>query len=184
MRPRATAIAISCALLVSGALVGCGEAGGADRVVVGEPAPLYSAQRMDGTPVGLADYRGEVVLLNVWATWCKPCRAEIPALETLHLAYAARGLVVTGVSIDAHDDTLAIAGFARELGASYMLWHDPDDRVSTTFLSIGVPSTYLIDRDGVLRWRHLGVVKADDPALLEALETALKTGLSRATDGS
>ncbi len=142
-------------------------------VAVGADAPNYAAHAMDGTPVALADLRGDVVLLNIWATWCKPCRQEIPALETLHRTYGARGLRVTGVSIDAHNDTLAIAGFARELGASYTLWKDPDDRVSTTFLAVGVPATYLIDRNGVLRWRHMGPVKADDPALLAALDSAL-----------
>lgn len=155
-----------------------GACGGAERtarsvVAVGEDAPSYAAHRMDGTPVALADHRGDVVLLNIWATWCKPCRQEIPALETLHRTFGERGLRVTGVSIDAHNDTVAIAGFARELGASYTLWKDPDDRVSTTFLAVGVPATYLIDRDGVLRWRHMGPVKADDPALLAALDSAL-----------
>lgn len=155
-----------------------GACGGSERaprrpVAVGADAPNYAAMTMDGTPIALADLRGDVVLLNIWATWCKPCRQEIPALETLHRTYGARGLRVTGVSIDAHNDTLAIAGFARELGASYALWRDPDDRVSSTFLSVGVPATYLIDRNGVLRWRHMGPVKADDAALLLALDSAL-----------
>jgi cytochrome c-type biogenesis protein len=172
-------------LALSAGLAACGTACGSDGgrrvpVAVGESAPAYAAQRMDGAAVALADLRGEVVLLNIWATWCKPCREEIPALEVLHQAHAARGLVVTGVSIDAHDDTASIAAFARELGASYPLWRDPDDRVSSTFLAIGVPATYLIDRDGVLRWRHMGAVKADDPALLAALDSAL----TRAPRGS
>jgi len=142
-------------------------------VSVGQPAPDYATTRMDGTPISLADHRGDVVLLNIWATWCKPCREEIPALEQLHQEFAAQGLVVAGVSIDVISDTARIAGFARDLGATYPLWHDPDDRVSGTFLSIGVPTTYLIDRDGVLRWRHMGVVRADDRSLREALGTAL-----------
>lgn len=142
-------------------------------VQVGQPAPDYATTRMDGTPVSLAGHRGDVVLLNIWATWCKPCREEIPALEQLHQEFAAQGLVVAGVSIDVISDTARIAGFARDLGATYPLWHDPDDRVSGTFLSIGVPTTYLVDRDGVLRWRHLGIVRADDRRLREALDAAL-----------
>jgi peroxiredoxin len=167
-------------LIAACGVAACGVAacGGPERaprsvVAVGEDAPSYAAHTMDGTPVALADHRGDVVLLNIWATWCKPCRQEIPALEMLHRTYGERGLRVTGVSIDAHNDTVAIAGFARELGASYALWKDPDDRVSTTFLAVGVPATYLIDRDGVLRWRHMGPVKADDPALRAALDSAL-----------
>ena len=82
-------------------------------------------------------------------------------------------MVIAGVSIDVVDDTARIAGFARDLGASYPIWLDRDDRVSMIFRSIGVPSTYLIDRAGVLRWRHMGPVRSDDPALLAVLDSAL-----------
>ncbi len=142
-------------------------------VAIGQSAPAYAATQLDGTPVALAEQRGKVVLLNIWATWCKPCREEIPALEALHREFAARGLLVAGVSIDAHGDTAEIAGFARDLGASYALWLDPDDRVSTTFLAIGVPNTYLIDGSGVLRWRHVGAVRADDAVLRAVIDSAL-----------
>lgn len=142
-------------------------------VAVGRPAPEYSAQQLDGTPVSLADQRGKVVLLNIWATWCKPCREEIPALETLHQRHSAEGLLITGVSIDQPGDSAKIVSFASALGATYTLWHDPDDKVSTTFLAIGVPASYLVGRDGTLRWRHVGPVKADDAALNEALKAAL-----------
>lgn len=167
------------ALLLVGAatLVACG-ADGASRtprtaVAVGAPAPVYTATTMDGKPVSLADHRESVVMVNVWATWCKPCREEIPALDSLYREYGSRGLLIAGVSIDVMDDTARIAGFARELGASYPLWLDPDDRVSGTFLAIGVPSTYLIDRAGVLRWRHMGPVRANDPALRALLDSLL-----------
>ena len=156
------------------ALSACGGAAEqAATVDIGKPAPTYAAERLDGTPIALADLRGQGVLLNIWATWCKPCREEIPALERLHQANAPRGLVIAGVSIDVVDDTARISGFARDLGATYPLWLDRDDRVSMVFRSIGVPSTYLIDRAGVLRWRHMGPVRSDDPALLAALEAAL-----------
>lgn len=154
-------------------LAACGRDTSSYVVRIGSAAPAYTAQQMDGTPVSLADHRGDVVLLNVWATWCKPCREEIPALDSLHREYANRGLVVAGVSIDVITDTLRIAGFARDLGASYALWLDPDDRVSSTFRAIGVPSTYLVDRDGVLRWTHMGAVKATDARLRAVLDSAL-----------
>lgn len=142
-------------------------------VAIGAPAPAYSAQLLDGTAVSLADQRGSVVLLNIWATWCKPCREEIPALETLHQRHALEGLIIAGVSIDQAGDSAKIQSFARDLGATYTLWHDSDDRISTTFLAIGVPASYLIGRDGTLRWRHVGPVRADDAALNEALKAAL-----------
>lgn len=164
-------------LLCAVALAACGgeNASRTPRaaVAVGSPAPAYAATTMDGAPISLADQRESVVLLNVWATWCKPCREEIPALDSLYREYSSRGLLVTGVSIDVMDDTARIAGFARELGASYPLWLDPDDRVSGTFLAIGVPSSYLIDRNGVLRWRHMGPVRANDPTLRALLDSLL-----------
>lgn len=168
----AAGAALTAALVV---LAACGGDGAAPRttVAVGAPAPAYAARTLDGTPVSLADQRGKVVLLNIWATWCKPCRQEIPALDTLYRRHADAGLVVAGVSIDVQGDAAAIGGFARDLGASYPLWHDPDDRVSTTFLAIGVPASYLIGRDGTLRWRHVGPVTAGDSALNTALATAL-----------
>jgi peroxiredoxin len=165
------------ALVVAAAtLVACSGSDGAPRIApatIGQPAPVYTAQQLDGTPVALADLSGDVVLLNVWATWCKPCREEIPALDSLHREFGARGLRVTGVSIDVISDTAEIAGFARQLGASYALWLDPDDKVSSTFRAIGVPSTYLIDRNGVLRWRHMGPVRASDTALRALLDSVL-----------
>lgn len=142
-------------------------------VAVGSPAPAYAATLVDGAPVSLETHRGEVVLLNIWATWCKPCREEIPALETLYQRYRGEGFFVAGVSIDQPGETDRIKSFAAALGATYPLWHDPDDKVSTTFLSIGVPASYLIDRQGILRWRHVGPVTADDAALNAALAAAL-----------
>lgn len=154
-------------------LAACGRDTAAYVTRIGAAAPAYAAQRMDGTPVTLADLEGEAVLLNVWATWCKPCREEIPALDSLYREFGPRGFTVIGVSIDVISDTLRIAGFARDLGATYPLWLDPDDRVSSTFRAIGVPSTYLIDREGLLRWSRMGAVHASDERLRAVLDSVL-----------
>ena len=177
-RPRTARRARTASVLSIAALVlVCGACGGdaAPRAVVavGAPVPGYAAEKADGTPIALADLKGEVVLLNIWATWCKPCRQEIPALETLHQRHREAGLVVAGVSIDVDDDRTKVAEFAGALGASYAIWYDPDDRVSTTFLALGVPASYLIGRDGTLRWRHVGPITAEDGALNAALKVAL-----------
>lgn len=173
-----TRIARVALVVFAAALHGCtrgdrADASSATPVAIGAPAPAYAATTVAGAPAALADLRGRVVLLNIWATWCKPCRQEMPALDTLERRHAAAGLTVVGVSIDEPGERDRIAPFAQELGASYTLWHDPDDRVSSTFLAIGVPASYLIDRDGTLRWRHVGPVTADDPALTAALREAL-----------
>jgi cytochrome c-type biogenesis protein len=142
-------------------------------VTVGEPAPPYSSTTLDGRPISIADQRGKVVLLNIWATWCHPCREEIPVLQSLQERYAARGFDVVGVSIDAAGEEETIRSFARGMGMTYPIWYDPDQRVSTTFLAIGVPASYLIDRDGVLRWRRLGLIRPTDSTLTTAIEFAL-----------
>jgi cytochrome c biogenesis protein CcmG/thiol:disulfide interchange protein DsbE len=109
----------------------------------------------------------------VWATWCHPCRQEIPALEQLHQAYGARGLHVVGVSIDQGDQEQGIREFLQEYGASYSIWLDPDGEVTTTYSTMGVPNTFLIGPDGTLLWKHVGPVAADDAELRRLIEKSL-----------
>ena len=140
---------------------------------VGTPAPSYAAVTLGGDSVSLASMRGEVVLLNMWATWCHPCREEIPALQRLHERLSNAGLRVVGVSVDAGGEGERVAAFAREFGVTYDIWLDPDERVAETFYTLGVPTTLLIDRAGTVRWRHTGPVEDTDPALLRALDEVL-----------
>lgn len=128
---------------------------------------------MTGDSVSLESQRGKVVLLNVWATWCHPCRDEIPELQAIHNRYSGRGLELVGVSVDAQGNQDGIREFMREFQMTYPVWHDPDERVSTQFLVIGVPATFLIDRTGVLRWRKTGPVQPGDTSLTNAIERAL-----------
>ena len=135
--------------------------------------PDYAAVTQAGDSIALADLRGNVILLNVWATWCAPCRREIPVLQELHERHAGEGLRVVGVSVDdatAGDD---VGRFADHFGVSYAIWLDPAERVSSTFLLHGIPSTILIDRQGKERWRKVGPVERADPNLARALDAAL-----------
>ena len=143
------------------------------RVDVGLPVPAYSAQSLAGDTVSLAALRGKVVLLNVWATWCHPCRDEIPELQALHDRYAPRGLELVGVSVDADGANESIQEFMRDFRMTYPVWRDPGERVSAQFHTIGVPTTFLIDREGVLRWRKTGPIQPGDEALTRAIEQAL-----------
>lgn len=164
-----------CRVLVLLAVVGCAATGEPpSRVEVGIEAPSYAARNLTGDSVSLALLRGKPVLLNVWATWCLPCKEEIPYLESLHGKHAAQGLQIVGVSVDARGDESKITEFARDFRMTYRIWRDPDERVNSRFLAIGVPSTYLIDRDGILRWKHLGTLRATTPGFAAALEEVLK----------
>jgi cytochrome c-type biogenesis protein len=145
---------------------------------IGKPAPDYRAISLSGDSVSLVEMRGRVVLLNVWATWCHPCRDEIPVLQTLHERYASAGLILVGVSVDARGEDDTIREFASDFRMTYPLWLDPDERVQSTFLAIGVPATFLIDRNGILRWRHVGPVRSNDVNLMRELERALQADAS------
>lgn len=167
-------------MVLPGLVAACAGPGrdGPARVEVGFEAPSYAARDLRGDSVSLAHLRGKPVLLNVWATWCLPCKEEIPYLESLYAKHAADGLQIVGVSIDARGDESKIESFARDFRMTYAIWRDPDERVNARFLAIGVPSTYLIDRDGVLRWKHLGTLRPTSAGFQEALEQVLrdKTG--------
>lgn len=159
--------------LIGAAMVGCdiGEIPRAPEV--GALAPEYSSATLAGDSIKLSEHQGEVVVLNVWATWCFPCREEIPALQRLHDRYSEEGLRIVGVSVDARGEEAAIRNFIDEFGVTFDIWYDPAQRVISTFQVIGVPNTYLIDREGIIRWKHIGPVTDDDPQLLSALESAL-----------
>jgi cytochrome c-type biogenesis protein len=145
-------------------------------VDVGRPAPAYRAVSASGDSVSLESLRGKPVLLNVWATWCHPCRDEIPALQRLHERYGTRGLELVGVSVDAVGADDAIREFARHYGMTYPVWRDPVEHVSAAFLVVGVPATFLIDRAGVLRWKTTGPIGHSDTTLTAAIERALDEG--------
>ncbi|MGK2935262.1 MAG: TlpA family protein disulfide reductase [Gemmatimonadaceae bacterium] len=165
---------ISRGLVVSAlAVAGCSGDAGVARVDIGAPVPAYAAASLAGDSVSLAALRGKVVLLNVWATWCHPCRDEIPELQALHERYAARGLELVGVSVDAESADGAIRSFMHDFRMTYPVWRDPGERVSAQFHIVGVPATFLIDREGVLRWRKTGPIQPGDATLAAALEEAL-----------
>lgn len=155
---------------------GCGEAkhsANAPPGAVGTAAPAYGALTMAGDSVDLHALKGNVVLLNVWATWCIPCRREVPELQALHQDNESRGLKVVGVSIDGEEARGDVEGFMRDFNMTYSVLRDPGERVLTVFRIQGVPASYLIDREGVVRWRTIGPFKATDAGLQAALQASL-----------
>ncbi|MGQ0816236.1 MAG: TlpA family protein disulfide reductase, partial [Gemmatimonadota bacterium] len=140
---------------------------------VGQTVPAYGAPTMAGDSIQLASLRGVPLLLNVWATWCIPCRKEIPELQALHEQYSGQGLRVIGISVDASDAEADVADFARNFGMTYTILRDPGESVSMLFAIPGVPASFLVDREGVVRWRHLGPFKATDSSFAAVLKTLL-----------
>ncbi len=115
------------------------------------------------------DYRGRVVVLNLWATWCGPCKDELPQLERLHRQLAARGVTVVGVSVDAGARSdVVVRDVVRRSGITYDVLHDPTGAVQRAYRAMGVPTTVLIDRHGVVRRQVLGPFRWDDAATRSA----------------
>ena len=171
---RAIAIALIVGFVVGAALVVRALRTDLDSVSVGSRAPDFSAATLDSTPRirTFADYTGDVVLLNIWATWCGPCRVEMPSIQNLHDAYAARGLRVVAVSVDAGGKESQIRDFTDSLGLTFEILHDSSGAIKQSYRTTGVPETVVIGRDGVIRKRVVGAVHWDSPsnrALVEQL---------------
>jgi cytochrome c biogenesis protein CcmG/thiol:disulfide interchange protein DsbE len=148
---------------------------------VGAPIADYGATTLTGDSVSLASLRGDVVLLNLWATWCVPCRTETPYLQSISEEYGALGLEVVGVSQDVGDVRDDIAMFVEEYGVTYTILHDPQMRGLDLYRVFGMPGSFLIDREGILRWMQYGPILEGDPTFLRALEDVLsRAGSSRA----
>jgi len=132
-------------------------------VGVGSTAPSFDALNLrTGLPSGLADYQGRVILLNIWATWCQPCRVEMPALERLAQKLATTDFRVVAVSVDVSDSS-TVMGFVRDLGLSFDILHDPSRRIEQRYRTTGVPETFVIDRHGVIVKKVIGAVSWDSP---------------------
>ena len=135
-------------------------------VTVGSKAPDFRATTVDGVPVTktIADYKGDVVLLNIWATWCLPCRTEMPSIQALHDRFATKGLKVVAVSIDNPGTTEEIQKFRDEYGLTFDILHDASGVIKRDYQTTGVPETFVIGRDGVIRKKVIAAADWDSPA--------------------
>lgn len=171
MRRRSPVAALLVAAAAAAALAACSLPD--DTVAVGRSVPAYAAADLAGTEVSLRDLRGQVVLLNVWATWCFPCRREMPGLEELHRELAGRGLAVVAVSVDAAGAAGEIHDFLDELGLTMQVLHDARGDVSRVFATRGVPETFLIGADGTLRHHWIGRIDARSESVRGPVRTAM-----------
>lgn len=138
----------------------------------GDSAPAYGARSIEGDSVVIRDLDG-AVLVNVWATWCIPCRSEMPALEDLHQGWRERGLHVVAVSIDEASMTGDVTRFVEDLGITFTVLRDPQQRVTRAFRTTGVPESFLFGRDGRLVKRWIGQFDPLAGASIDAVRAAL-----------
>jgi cytochrome c biogenesis protein CcmG/thiol:disulfide interchange protein DsbE len=143
------------------------------RVEVGAPAPDFHAIDLaTGDSVSLRErYRGAVTLVNIWATWCVPCRVEMPAMERLHQSLAPHGFRIAAVSID-EGNSEDVRSFGRELGLTFDLLQDRSTQVQQIYQTTGVPESFLLNREGIIVKRVIGAHdwgSAVNRALIERL---------------
>jgi DsbE subfamily thiol:disulfide oxidoreductase len=154
---RLLAPGLAAALLLAGILAAVWS--GPAPSLIGAPAPPLRGEDLDGQLQDLTDLRGQVVVVNVWASWCPPCEAEIPILLDAQRRYADQGLAVLGIATQ--DRPAAAREAAAAWGAdAYPSIPDADGKLAVTWGTRGVPETFVVDRDGVVVERHIGPVTA------------------------
>ena len=152
-------IRLALAVAVVGALwVGSVRAADQDTPLIGKPAPAFALKDIGGKPLSLAAYKGKVVLLDFWATWCVPCREEIPHFLDLQKKYAARGLVIVGISMD--DDAKPIPAFVKKYGVTYPVALGSAELGEKYGGVLGLPLAFVIGRDGRITNRFEGITSA------------------------
>jgi peroxiredoxin len=141
----------------------------------GFAAPAFSLVTQSGQPMSLASLRGQVVLINLWASWCGPCQAEMPVIEKVYQSERHRGLAVLAVNTTFQDSDSSARAFARRFGLTFPILFDRDGTVSKTYLLHALPTTFIVDRRGIIRTVVLGGPMAEgflrsaiDPPLREA----------------
>jgi len=131
---------------------------GAESSEIGSPAPDFVLEDLSGNPVKLSDLRGRLVVLNFWATWCTPCRTEMPEFQEIYQRNE-QDLVVLGINLE--ESPSDIQDFVSPLNITYPILLDKEGLVSRLYKVIQLPNTYFIDRQGILRIRHIGFLSSD-----------------------
>jgi peroxiredoxin len=135
-------------------------------------APDFILKDLEGADLRLEDYRGKVVLINFWASWCGPCRKEMPLLDRLHQRYGDSGLVVLGVNVEGVAKSARV--LADQVPVTFPLLIDEGQRVSTLYQLEAMPSTVVVDRDGVVRYVHRGYREGDESKYIDVVTSLIR----------
>ncbi len=138
----------------------------------GAPAPAFQLNSAAGGAVNLADYRGQVVVLNFWASWCGPCRTEMPILEQLHKQYRAKGFTMVGVNVEPNSADALKA--LQKTPVSFPILFDTDSTVSKLYQVQGMPNTVILDRKGNVRYVHRGYKPGDENIYLDQIRALIR----------
>jgi peroxiredoxin len=138
----------------------------------GSPAPDFTLAARDGGKVNLADLKGQVVMINFWATWCGPCRQEMPLLAQLHAKYEPLGFTMLGVNVE--PDSAAAVAWLKGVPVTFPILFDTDSAVAGRFGVEGMPSTVLVDRNGQVRYVHRGYKPGDEAKYADMIRSLVK----------
>jgi peroxiredoxin len=141
--------------------------------ISGQDAPDFTLLNLEGKQVSLKDYRGKVVFLNFWATWCEPCKKEFPEMEKVYEEYKDKGLTILAVSIDVGGDK-EVKAFAEKMGATFPILLSTQGTITDAYWTWGTPTSYLIDRDGHILGRAIGPRDWNGAAYRAAFDELLK----------
>jgi len=136
------------------------------------PAPAFTLASRAGQDVSLAQYKGQVVMINFWASWCGPCRQEMPLLESIYKKYNKMGFTMIGVNVE--PDSNAANEWLKATPVSFPILYDRDSKVSKLYDVAGMPSTVIIDRTGKLRVLHRGYKPGDENEYLDSIRTLIR----------
>lgn len=145
-----------------------------NMVRVGDEAPNFHLRDLYGKTMSLSQFRGKVVLLNFWATWCGPCRVEMPAMEQLYQTLPRKDFEILAVSTDPQGVAVT-RPFQREMGFTFPILHDPDMRIGLTYGARTLPLTFMVDRQGVIRKKIFGARDWDSPEARDLIRMLMKS---------
>jgi len=138
----------------------------------GAPAPAFTLAARDGGKLSLADLKGQVVMINFWATWCGPCRQEMPLLAQLHDQYEPLGFTMLGVNVE--PDSAAAVAWLKGVPVTFPILFDTDSAVAGSFGVEGMPSSVLVDRNGQVRYIHRGYKPGDEAKYADMIRSLVK----------
>jgi thiol-disulfide isomerase/thioredoxin len=170
MRHRIAASKLTAALTIAMVLLAAVPA--SDAASGSGAAPQFSLDARGGSKISLAQYRGQVVMLNFWASWCGPCRQEMPLLESIYKKYNKMGFTLIGVNVE--PDSKAAEGFLKQTPVSFPVIYDKDSTVSKAYDVSGMPSTVIIDRKGNIRVLHRGYKPGDENEYLDSIRALVR----------
>ena len=136
------------------------------------PAPQFSLASRAGGEVSLADLKGQVVMINFWASWCGPCRQEFPALDQIYAKYKPMGFTLVAINVES--EKADAEKFLSATPASFPILFDPDNTVSGRYGVSAMPTTVLVDRQGRVRWQHRAYKPGDEAKYIEQIRAALR----------